>query len=254
MRRIALLFLLAAVAAPAAQAATCYSSDTPPGVIQDGNCTGQRLQVNADGSINTKGVSSGSETANQGTANTNANAWPVKVIDGSGTNAGAVKAASTQPATTDTSFVVAISPNGNTGAASLAGFSANGAVLASAPGDWGVVHVPATVTQATATKSAGAAGVRHIATSVTATLCAGASSITAAAPLVVNLRDGASGAGTIVWSTIINVPIAAAQCTGVALSGLNVVGSTATAMTLEFNAAGGTNSYESVSLTGHDAN
>jgi hypothetical protein len=52
---------------------------------------------------------SGTVTANQGTANTAANAWPHKVTDG--TNTAAVKAASTAAAATDPALVVAISPN-----------------------------------------------------------------------------------------------------------------------------------------------
>lgn len=52
---------------------------------------------------------SGTVTANQGTANTAANAWFAKITDG--TNTAAVKAASTAAATTDPASVVAISPN-----------------------------------------------------------------------------------------------------------------------------------------------
>jgi hypothetical protein len=50
-----------------------------------------------------------STTANQGTPNTVANAWPFKVTDG--TNTAAVKAASTAAAATDPALVVSISPN-----------------------------------------------------------------------------------------------------------------------------------------------
>src|SRR5882724_6959587 len=52
---------------------------------------------------------SGTVTANQGTANTAANAWPAKVTDG--TNTAAVKAASTAAAAADPALVVALSPN-----------------------------------------------------------------------------------------------------------------------------------------------
>lgn len=52
----------------------------------------------------------GSSTANQGTANTLANAWPVQITDTTNGPA-AVKAASTAPATTDPALVVAVSPN-----------------------------------------------------------------------------------------------------------------------------------------------
>lgn len=52
---------------------------------------------------------SGTVTANQGTANTAANAWPHKITDG--TNTAAVKAASTASVATDPALVVAVSPN-----------------------------------------------------------------------------------------------------------------------------------------------
>lgn len=52
---------------------------------------------------------SGTVTANQGTANTAANGWPVKPTDG--TNSATFKAASTASVATDTSEVVQISPN-----------------------------------------------------------------------------------------------------------------------------------------------
>lgn len=57
------------------------------------------------------GGGGGSTTANQGTPNTLANGWPVKITDGTNGPA-AVKAASTAPAATDQALVVALSPNG----------------------------------------------------------------------------------------------------------------------------------------------
>jgi hypothetical protein len=70
----------------------------------------------AGGVVSIQGVTSGTAvtvagtvTANQGTANTLANAWPIKVTDG--TNTSAVKAASTAAVATDPSLVVAFSPN-----------------------------------------------------------------------------------------------------------------------------------------------
>src|SRR5271165_2977751 len=70
----------------------------------------------AGGVVTIQGVSggtvvpvSGTVTANQGTANTTANAWPLKITDG--TNVSAVKAASTAAVATDPALVVTISPN-----------------------------------------------------------------------------------------------------------------------------------------------
>jgi hypothetical protein len=65
----------------------------------------------------------------------------------------------------------------------------------------------------------------------------------------VNLRDGASGAGTILWSMTLLKQIGDAP-TVLAFSGLSIVGSVNTAMTLEFSAAGVAASLQSVSLTG----
>jgi len=132
-------------------------------------------------------------------------------------------------------------------AANLSAQSATGSELTTLPGNWSVTSSPAANTQATATKAAGGAGVRHVANSVTASFAAGA---TAGAAIQVNLRDGASGAGTILWSALLTAPIGDSR--SVTLSGLNLVGSAATAMTLEFTAAGGATTLESVTLTGYD--
>ena len=112
--------------------------------------------------------------------------------------------------------------------------------------------VPATTVQATITKAAGGSGVKHVATAITASYAGGASAISAAAPMVVNLRDGTTGAGTILWSTQMNVAAAAAASQIVHITGLLIVGTANTAMTLEFLAGGGTNSYQMVSLQGFD--
>ena len=70
----------------------------------------------AGGVVSIQGVSggtvvpvSGTVTANQGTANTVANASPIKITDG--TNTSAVKAASTAAVATDPALVVTFSPN-----------------------------------------------------------------------------------------------------------------------------------------------
>lgn len=153
---------------------------------------------------------------------------------------------------TASNFLVTATPTTAASAANVAATTVpTGTVLVAQPGQWSVTHTPATNTQATMSKAAGAAGVRHVVTSITATLAAGASAIAAAAPMLVNLRDGATGAGTILWSTYINVPATAADSRTVTISGLAIFGTAATAMTLEFAAAGGANSYESVALTGY---
>lgn len=133
-------------------------------------------------------------------------------------------------------------------AANLAATVSTKALLHVAPGNWSVTHTPAAATQATITKAAGAAGVRHVCTSISATLATiGTAQST---DLQLNLRDGATGAGTILWSRSIVLPTNAVW--NVDLSGVNIVGSAATAMTLEFDAANATASFASVAMTGYD--
>jgi hypothetical protein len=128
------------------------------------------------------------------------------------------------------------------------GGGVSGTELVHLPGDWSINNTPAAATQATASRAAGAAGVRHVCTSISATLAAGATAQSSAA--ILNLRDGATGAGTILWSKQVILP--ANGLWEVNIGGLNIVGSAATAMTLEFAAAGAAGTFESVALTGHD--
>jgi hypothetical protein len=65
------------------------------------------------------------------------------------------------------------------------------------------------------------------------------------------LRDGATGAGTILASWAIAIPATAGACAILSLAGLEIIGSPNTAMTLEFAAAGGALTFQSVTLTGH---
>lgn len=116
----------------------------------------------------------------------------------------------------------------------------------SLPGEWTLTHAPAADTVATASKAAGAAGVRHVLTSVCADLTAVAA-ITA--PLTLVVRDGATGVGAILWQRRLTSP--AGETKSVEVSGLNIVGSPATAMTVEFTAAPGATNFETISATGH---
>lgn len=132
-------------------------------------------------------------------------------------------------------------------AATLSGTTQQYAQQVADPGEWSVNHTPAANTQATISKAAGAAGVRHVVKSITGTLIGltGAAETT----VLVNLRDGATGVGTILWSTRLLV-IPSGQ-TGFTLQDLNIVSSAATAITLEFAAAGGASTLEAVAMTGY---
>lgn len=145
----------------------------------------------------------------------------------------------------------AFSPARSASAANLGAQSGLGAALVSGPGEWSQAHQPAANTQATTTRAAGGAGVRHVCTSIVATL-----STTAAATAIalnVFLRDGAPGVGTVIWGGNLAVSATAGDKDKIVISGLNIVGSAATAMTLECSVAGGANTLESVALTGYDA-
>lgn len=138
-----------------------------------------------------------------------------------------------------------------TGAAGvLSGTTQPLSLLVTRPGDWSVTHAPAANTVATASKAAGAAGVRHVCTSVSATIAGGAVAPTATT-VTLQLRDGATGAGSVVGSWTIGIEATAGRTVSLVLTGLNIVGSAATAMTLEFSAAGGLNTLESVTLSGY---
>ena len=113
-------------------------------------------------------------------------------------------------------------------------------------GRWTVYHAPAAATQATASQAAGAANVKNVCDAFAACeVTVG----TAQTIITLNLRDGATGAGTILMS--LSLIMTTNSVWTVALSGLCIVGSAATAMTLEFSAAGVAASVQSVFMSGY---
>ncbi len=62
--------------------------------------------------------------------------------------------------------------------------------------------------------------------------------------------DGASGGATHLWEGVMSIPATAGEIRGITRSDLWLVGTAATAMTAEFSAAGGANTFESVSMEG----
>lgn len=114
-------------------------------------------------------------------------------------------------------------------------------------GNWSVNHTPAVSTQASASRAASAAGKAHVATS-----CSGSiSTIAAQTNITLSLRDGATGAGTVLWSKTIICPITS-PC--VLDSGiLNVPGTAGTAMTCEWSGAPVATNFAVATLTGYDA-
>lgn len=120
------------------------------------------------------------------------------------------------------------------------------AVVPPSGGQFAVTHTPAAATQATISKAAGAAGVSNVATLLSYSIYTGA---TAQTIIVIALRDGASGAGTILWSKSLALPANSVISESIPLP--HLVGTAATAMTVEFSAAGVANSVQSVNLAGY---
>lgn len=114
-------------------------------------------------------------------------------------------------------------------------------------GTWSLTNTPAVATQATASRAAGGGTVRHVATTVSWCVAANA---TAQTPLLIHLRDGATGAGTILRSWAVSAVVGTSQCGSE--SGLNITGSANTAMTIETAAAPAANVQATVNLSGYD--
>lgn len=121
-------------------------------------------------------------------------------------------------------------------------------LLAEKGARWSITNSPAVSAQGTASKAANTNGY-HVADCIS--YSAGATTAPAATQFTLNLRDGATSAGTVLWSKTVVIPATAANHLDGNVCGLNLMGSLATAMTLEFS-AGLTNEFESVTLTGYD--
>lgn len=134
-------------------------------------------------------------------------------------------------------------------AANLAAQSGLGAALVAPPGQWSVISTPAAGTQASASKVAGGAGVRHV--YAAATFSHGAIAAPVATLLQANVRDGATGAGTVIDAAQAAIQAAVAVTVPIPLSGKNVPGTAATAMTAEYSAALA-NLAEGATLQGYD--
>lgn len=137
--------------------------------------------------------------------------------------------------------------------ASTTNFAADiqrGVMLTAAPRYWAVGAAPATDLQATITKAAGGVGVVHVCTGLLASFVIRSNSTPN--PTGVNLRDGATGVGPLLLTTLAT---GSAQGDGDTmqfnLTGLSIVGSANTAMTWEFGGAGGTNVLQRVTLIGY---
>lgn len=109
---------------------------------------------------------------------------------------------------------------------------------------WAIQHQPAATTAATIGAPALPYG-RHVAKYITA--CT--SGVAAQPTIVVNLRDGGTGAGTILWSSRLSAAAGTSQCIH---SNVDIIGSTNTIMTLETAAAPASTNFATVALGGYD--
>jgi hypothetical protein len=114
---------------------------------------------------------------------------------------------------------------------------------------WYVHHIPAANTVATITQASAGGSTKNVCTGFTVTLAAQATAPTAN-QITVSLIDGATGGTTYLWRSVIAIPATAGAVTAFVKTGAWFVGTAATAMTLEFSAAGGANTIESVSMSG----
>ena len=117
--------------------------------------------------------------------------------------------------------------------------------LATEAHEWADENGAAATVQATISRAADAGG-RHVCKSITASIATGA---TASGVEQVVLRDGATGAGTILWSCFLSAPVNGTA--NISVSGLNIIGTKGVAMTLEFVAGGAATSQESVAISGY---
>lgn len=115
---------------------------------------------------------------------------------------------------------------------------------------WGQTNAAAVSSASTTSRAAGALGVKHVASALSFGWSA-TTALAAISTVTVNLRDGASGAGTVLRSYTFTLPAAVIAAFAFQESGLNINGSPATAMTLEF-AAGVGNLQTFVNLSGFD--
>jgi len=131
-----------------------------------------------------------------------------------------------------------------------------GVRLAEKGARWSVVSNPAAGTQASASKAA-VASTRHVVDCVSFSATESTTAVTNT-DLSINVRDGTTGAGTVIWVWAVSDNIGTATIStqyvpSHSICGLNLAGTTNTAMTVEFS-AGLTNLNEVVSFSGYDIN
>lgn len=126
------------------------------------------------------------------------------------------------------------------------------AIQTALAGQWSAGSAPAAGTVAIASKAAGGAGVRHIITAFDFEAVAAGGAAPATTSVTVTVRDGASGAGTVLktFNVRFNAQADGSVIARHSVTGIALVGSANTAATVEFS-AGGTNVLESCNVHGY---
>lgn len=136
-------------------------------------------------------------------------------------------------------------------ATTLTGRNLIGTSMVDKPSRWAVTSSPAAGTQASAS-IANEANVRHVVDCVS--FSGGSTTAPALTALTVTLRDGATGAGTVIWQhTVVVSAVTGENVPPYHECGLNLVGTTNTAMTFEFS-AGLANLIETANISGFNVN
>jgi hypothetical protein len=112
------------------------------------------------------------------------------------------------------------------------------------PGDVAINHSPTVGTQATKTAAAGVNGQKYV---VTAFAFNVAGAALAAATIGCYVIDGAAGGTTYLWQEVMAVTSTGGR---ISMSGLNLVGTANTALTIEFS-AGVSGAKETVNISYH---
>jgi len=141
-------------------------------------------------------------------------------------------------------------------AANMATATQSDALKVASPGNWATNQQPAVGALASAVRPAGGGGVRHVCNAISFSWSTDGTANGAAQQITVNLRDGASGAGTVLmtWSPARTTTTAtdAGNSGSIHLSGLNILGSANTAMTLEFAGTASNHEQYSANVVGYD--
>lgn len=110
-----------------------------------------------------------------------------------------------------------------------------GVKLVASPGEWSAFNNGALGAASSASQAAGAAGVRHVLVGYSVIISSQVAPLAGA--VTINIRDGASGGGIVLEALTVQIPAALYQPILLQRSGLSMVGSAATAMTVEQSAA-----------------